>query len=271
MISEADKRQFQDQGYLVIESLVPESLCAAAISAISDFLDIDANEPASWLKPDIQGHGIVPLHHAQALWDIRQYPPVHEAFSDLYGTRALWVSIDRSSFKAPSAGFEAPYRVAAIHWDGDPRTGAALSIQGLVYLTDTAEEQGGFCCVPGLFRDLAGYLEHADPDEPALKPDIAGFEVERIAAPAGSLILWDRRLPHSSGENRASTPRFLAYVAMQPEGDEVAREALSGLYLEKRVPQWAVRQSVPGQVIPEPGEPARLSALGRHLVGLERW
>ena len=85
MISNADKRQFFDQGYLVVEGVVPEANCRAVRAAVCEFLGVSEEDPETWRKPNIQGHGIVPLHHAQALWDVRQLPRIHAAFADLYG------------------------------------------------------------------------------------------------------------------------------------------------------------------------------------------
>ena len=207
MMHAADKQHFREHGYVVLESLVPANLCAAARDAISEFLRVDAEDPRTWYEPGIQGHGIVPLHHAQAFWDIRQHPDVHAAFADLYGTERLWVSVDRASFKAPARGFADGYRVDPIHWDGDVRRLGRLSVQGLVYLSDTSEAQGGFCCVPELYRNLDAYLAGLTDDTTPRRPNIEGYEIRSVGAPAGSLILWDRRLPHSSGENGGDLPR----------------------------------------------------------------
>jgi hypothetical protein len=269
MISDADKRHFRERGYLVLEGLVPEAVCAAARDTIAGYLDVDADDPATWYRRDVQGHGIIPLHHPQAFWDLRQQPLIHEAFAALYGTPRLWVSIDRASFKPPSRGLSSTYRAEPIHWDGDPRR-TTLSIQGLVYLADTSPDQGGFCCVPELFRQLDDWLQH-QPEAELRRPDVSGFPIEHIGGPAGSLVLWNRRMPHSSGENRGTAPRWVQYVAMEPEGDAAAREELTTQYREKRPPAWAVRQQIAEQQIPEPGEPAALTPLGRKLVGLERW
>ncbi len=271
MIDDADKRLLAERGYFVLERLVPEALCAAVRSAVCRYLDVDEHDPSTWHRPGIQGHGIVPLHHAQALWDLRQYEPIHRTFAELHGTDALWVTIDRVSFKAPASGFPEPYRVEPVHWDGEPSGPKGVSFQGLVYLNDTPAEQGGFCCVPELFRRLEDWLARQEAPETIRRPDVEGYEIETVGAPAGSLIVWDRRLPHSSAVNRGTTPRFVQYVAMNPAGDETQREALARLVREKRPPEWALRQRVPGQQNPEPGPPARLSALGARLAGLEPW
>jgi hypothetical protein len=270
MIAEADKRHFQEYGYVVLKSLVPESVCAAARAAIASYLGVSAEEPATWYRHRIRGHGIIPLHHAQAFWDLRQHPAVHAAFAALYGTEKLWVSVDRASFKPPTRGHEHAYHHEPFHWDGDPRR-RQLSIQGLVYLTDTSPEQGGFCCVPQFYRQLDDWLlRHTGPEAPQ-HPDVTGFPIERIGAPAGSLVVWNRRMPHSSAENVGDAPRWVQYVTMDPEGDEAARAVQTTMYLEKRPPAWAVRQRIAEQQIPEPGEPARLTPLGRKLAGLTPW
>jgi len=271
MSGEADKRRFLEQGYLVIEGVVPETLCASVRRAICDFTGVIEDDPASWRRHDVQGHGIVPVHHAQALWDVRQLPQLHRIFAMLYGTEQLWVSVDRASCKLPAQQFDTGYRVDPIHWDGDPRQLASLSIQGLVYLADTAAEQGGFCCVPTLYRELDAWLAHHADDPPPLQPDVTGHAVLRIGAPAGSLIVWNRRMPHSSGENRCERPRWVQYLTMTPAGNEQARAEQRALYLEKRPPAWAVRQQIAGQQIPEPGAPAMLTALGRKLAGVDPW
>ena len=56
-----------------------------------------------------------------------------------------------------------------------------------------------------------------------------------------------------------------------PTSTTQARKQLVTLYREKRPPEWAVRQHVRGQQIPEPGEPAQLTDLGRKLVELTPW
>jgi len=272
MISDADKQRFFDQGYLVVPGVVPEPLCDAAVSAICTHLDLNPEDPTTWYRGTSQGHGIVPVHHDPVFWTIRQLPAIHQAFARLYGTRNLWVSMDRASFKPPAAGWAREVYVDPIHWDGDPRIESNLSIQGLVYLTDTSTEQGAFCCAPGVFRTLPAFLlEQTEEALIRLRPDIGGHTIEAIAAPAGSLILWHRKMPHSSTENRTPRPRFTQYVAMDLQGDERARQLRVELFNQRRPPAWAVRQNLPNQQIPETGAEIELTELGRKLVGVDRW
>jgi ectoine hydroxylase-related dioxygenase (phytanoyl-CoA dioxygenase family) len=271
MIGASDRARFFDQGYLVVENVVPLDLCARVRAVISTFTGVVEEDRSTWCRQGAQGHGIVPVHHAQALWDVRQLPAMHAVFAALYGTERLWVTVDRVSVKVPAALFDTPYRVDPVHWDGDPRRPGGLSIQGLVYLTDTAPEQGAFCCVPGLFRALDRWLPLHQDDPNPLQPDFTGYELLPIGGPAGSLVLWDRRMPHTSAANLGERPRWVQYVAMNTAADETRRQALRRLCVGKRLPGWALRQNVPGQHDPEPGEPVTFTPLGRRLAGIDTW
>ena len=269
MIGQADKQHFEDQGYLLVPALVPEHLCAAVRETICAHLDFQEHDPATW--PKLPGHGVINLFHAQSLWDVRQHPAVHEAFAALHGTRELWVGTDRVSFKTRDGNRREPGPAEPIHWDGHPGRLPGRSLQGLLYLTDTAEDQGAFCCVPAIYREIDAFLtEHPDAAE-RRRPDWTGMDLHTVGGPAGSMVIWDRRLPHSSTFNLTHRPRWVQYIAMDPVRDEAARRARVAEFQEKMPPPWAMRQIVPGQQIPEPGPLPDLSGLGRALVGLDDW
>ena len=92
MIGSDERNQLMRQGWLVVPEVVPRVLCESVINAIEVFLNIRSDDPATWYEHSPSGHGIVPLHHSQALWNVRQYPAIHEVFADLYNTKELWVS-----------------------------------------------------------------------------------------------------------------------------------------------------------------------------------
>ena len=100
---QTDRDLFIEQGFLVIPDVVPVDLCEATIDAILRKTGVRRDDESTWHCRDFSGHGIVPLHHDQALWDIRQWPGVHEAFSVLYDDEQLWVSMDRVSCKYSAA------------------------------------------------------------------------------------------------------------------------------------------------------------------------
>jgi hypothetical protein len=284
-LSAVDRTRFLEQGWIVVPDAVPVALCQRVVAAMCEFIGVDANDPSSFGRYLAQGHGIVPLHHHQALWDVRQWPKLHATFAFLYGTDALWVSQDRVSFKVPAHVHPDGFRMDAVHWDGDPRAlatstrgnpgeapgGRALAVQGLVYLTDTPAEKGAFAMVPSLYRTLDEWLATPRTEAELRRPDVSAHSLVPVPGAAGSLVVWNRLMPHTSLANETGEPRLVQYVTMTPaRADATAeREANIRGCLEKRPPAWAIRQRVPGQLDPEPGPPVELTALGRRLVGLD--
>jgi hypothetical protein len=191
-------------------------------------------------------------------------------FSELLGTQALWVTIDRGSFKPPVTADHPDYHdESAMHWDRDAHSPWPYPVQGELYLTATADNQGAFQCVPELYRSLEkGLASH--PDDASLRePDVSNYPLVRVGDPAGRVVIWHSLLPHRTGRNWADNPRIAQYLMMYPAGDEASRQERLALWQRKRAP--AVWRGWPGQVDPEPGEPAMLTALGGKLRGLDLW
>ena len=269
MISANQHDELLATGYLVVDDVVPVEQCQAVIEAVAEFLKIDPEDPATWYTSFIEGHGIVPLHHGQALWDVRQLPSVYELFCDLYQDGALWVTMDRVSFKAPAK--DRDVRVSGLHWDSDPRLPREASFQGLVYLRDTDKDQGAFCCVPEVYANLTDWLDGRDVAEARDALNSDDQKIEHVGGKAGSMVIWHRQMPHSSARNDGDRARWVQYVTMDRIAGEDERLERVRLFEEKHPPQWAIRQKVRGQLIPEPGPTANLTALGRKLVGIDTW
>ena len=257
-------QHLHEHGYVVVEQAVPREHVDALLGVLRDEAGLDVDDPATWdfgsFSPPIWGH--------QAQWEFRQHPGVHGAFAQAYGQDALLVSQDGMSFKPPEE--VAATRAAAalpIHWDRDPREPRPL-YQGVLYLTDVAADQGAFCGVPGVFEDLAGWLER-HPDAGLDQPDLEGHAIVPVPARAGDLVVFDSRLPHGNGANRADRPRAAQYVNYWPpelgasaqDCAELYRTGMAAPYLRGR-PGWDQAQ---------PWPPAQLSPLGRRLAGLDAW
>lgn len=260
-----------EHGFLVVDDVVPPEFCEAVVEDTAAFLGIEPDDPATWYANCSPGHGIVPLHHGQALWNVRQWPGVHTLFEELYDDEALWVSMDRVSFKPPAAGWAGGDRTSPLHWDTDPRRPRRAEFQGLVYLRDTTEEQGAFCCAPDVYANLPEWVADRSVAEARAAVNESATPRRRLGGRAGSMVIWHRQMPHSSARNDAGLPRWVQYLTMDVAGDEAERLDRVRLFEEKRPPGWAVRQEVPGQLIPEPGPIAELTPLGRRLVGLDAW
>jgi ectoine hydroxylase-related dioxygenase (phytanoyl-CoA dioxygenase family) len=270
-ITSSDREHLIDQGWLVVPDVVPKALCEHSAAALCEFIGVDPENPSTWQKHAAQGHGIVPLHHHQALWDVRQLPQLHEIFSVIYQTQKLWVTFDRGSFKVPSSIHESGFRMDDVHWDGDPRVASEIAVQGLVYLTDTPPEKGAFAMVPELYRTLDRWLQEPRSDQEIRQPDVSAYPLVPVGGTQGSLVIWHRRMPHTSIANNSTTPRLVQYITMNRAGSEASRERNALECIEKRPPAWAIRQRVHGQLNPEPGPPVQLTPLGKRLAGIEPW
>ena len=263
-----DFKTFEHDGYLVIPNVIPVNLCTAASEVVSHFLNIDLENPGSWYGKELGRNGIVPVHQHQAVWNTRQHPNVHALFAQILGTEKLWVRMDRLSFKPPSQ-HAVPEESANsyIHVDASPAKLQTLRLQGILYLTDTAENQGAFCCVPSLFREKSllnqkrGLVFSTD--------ELAGHDILNIPGKAGTMIIWNSLLPHSGAINTSDRPRMAQYISMMPEDTEEDRETRIQLWKNRQAPErW---RGLPYQQDPEPGEPAELTELGRKLLGLKAW
>jgi ectoine hydroxylase-related dioxygenase (phytanoyl-CoA dioxygenase family) len=261
-------------GYTVLRGLVPEALCARVRERIWRFVDAHEHDEPSWYRHPPEAWFVVPLHHDEALWQVRQHPPVHAAFARILGTERLWVSMDRAGFQPPHRDEHSAHRqTAPLHWDSDPSRAQpdGVELQAVLYLDDTPAEQGAFQCVPAIYRDLARELARRPPVptddgwpvDPGLHPIVS------VPGRTGDLVVWKRQLPHRGGPNHGTRPRLAQYLTFHPEGGEAARTDRIELFRSRRAP--SVWRDWPTQLDPEPGAPASLTALGRKLVGFDRW
>ena len=116
-LSQADLDFWEENGYVIVRNAVPRENAERAEQAVWEFLKMDPVNPDTWY-PDPPRRGImVEIYQHQALWDNRQYPKIHQAFSQIWQTEKLWVSFDRASMNPPSLDPEA--KELELHWDAN--------------------------------------------------------------------------------------------------------------------------------------------------------
>jgi hypothetical protein len=270
----AERARLERDGYAVVEGVIPRELCERVSREIQRFLGVDVEDPATWSRVPRENGGIVPLHHAQAQWDLRQHPRLHRAFAGLLDTERLWVTADRGVFRTPTpaAAADAP-RELTLHWDHAPDA-PYRAVQGMVYLEDTPEARAATTVAPALFRALDALLAERsrvrDGKYGGWEVDARPDEVVRAPGPAGTLVVWDARMPHGPAPNTTSRPRVSQAVTMFPPGlFGTTAEKNTEFFLTKQT--WEGWRGLAGQVHPEPGAPATLTPLGRKLVGFDPW
>jgi len=227
-IKDHNRQQFHADGYMVIRNVVPASVTGNAVHEIAAFVGADLADSATWYGGAPQLDGIVPLHHAQSLWDIRQYPNLYQVFTEFFGNPRLMVDINRCIFRPPVHPDWPAISHGSIHWDTDPRVPGPGSLQAVVLLTDVDRDGGGFQCLPEVYRKLDAWLErYAYRDDfDFFNPGLNRWKTTQIEGKVGDVILWSIRLPHGTATNLSNRPRVAAFVSMQPPTDKAQRDSM---------------------------------------------
>jgi ectoine hydroxylase-related dioxygenase (phytanoyl-CoA dioxygenase family) len=214
VLDEADLLMWAEQGYTVLHDAITPAECAAVTRLIYESAGVEAGQPDTWYsRANSQGIMLQVFQHP-ALEAARNSPRVHKAYSQLWGTPDLLPTTDRCSFNPPEREGN-PFPGPHLHWDIELTLPVPFAMQGVLYLTDTAANQGAFSCVPGFHKTIDAWLRAlptgANPYD--FIPTGAAYP---IAGKAGDLVIWNDALPHGSSPNRAAVPRLVQYVKMFP-------------------------------------------------------
>jgi hypothetical protein len=213
-----DRQQFRSDGFMVIRNVISPSLIANAAREIAAFVGGDLTDSTTWYGGPMGRDGIVPMHHSQSQWDIRQSPSLYQVFTEFFGTPQLMVDINRCIVRPPIHPRFPKISHGTIHWDTDPRGPRPPSVQGVVLLSDVGCDGGGFQCLPDVFQNLDAWLNrYARRDDfDFFYPGLNYWKTTQVEGKAGDVILWSTRLPHGSATNLSNRPRLATFVSMQP-------------------------------------------------------
>ena len=190
VLSEADMAFWDENGYVIVRQAIPKEDARAAELVVWDFLGKDPANPESWYGGE---HTFwVPLFQHPAFIKNRQSWRIHKAFAQLWGTDDLLSTVDRASLNLPlqkdDMNLSGPSK---LHWDASIAQPMVFRLQGILYLTDTAAEQGAFHCVPGFHHEISNWMESLSADA-------------------------DPRVEVTALVNRGSYPRVAQYMQMYP-------------------------------------------------------
>lgn len=283
VLSVDDFAHWQRYGYVVIPNAVPPESVARTVRFLWEFQDMDPSDPTTWDEAERRPHGMkeitsagmVEVYNHQTLWDNRQHPRVYDAFVDIWDDERLWVTIDRANLNTPNAGKRK--FGGFIHWDSDTTLDPLpVNCQGVLALSDTSEESGGFQCIPELFENLNAWRASAPKDRNPYQPDLADvpWPVRFVPMKAGDLLIFNSLLAHGIRPNTSHDKvRIAQYISFGPAND--ALESMKAW----RVDSWRFREPPSG--IAFPGDPrewektryarAELTPLGERILGLRSW
>jgi hypothetical protein len=289
---------------------------------------IKRSDPRTWHEPN-EDHpsgrwpfcynekGIIQWYHSghqQFVWDIRQHPAVVKVFAKLWSCPAedLLVSYDAVNVQRPiewlhsvgQQGHTDRFNERWLHIDQSAGAQGRQCVQSFVNLNDSQPDDGCLIVLPGSHLHFQAMCEEFKvPDNPKqwirLQDEHRrwykqrGLSPLRVAAPRGSLVMWDSRTVHTAGTAQPGRVnkqqfRYVVYVCYLPR----ALASEEDLKLKRRLVQqgrltnhWPVRfikvfsqhPSLPSSVMPryQPVldaasrcfRPPTLSELGRRLAG----
>ncbi|MDB5692012.1 MAG: phytanoyl-CoA dioxygenase [Alphaproteobacteria bacterium] len=212
VLDEADLAAWERDGYLILRNAVTPEQALAAEKALWEHIGAAADDPETWYRRS-PGGIMVQLYRHPFLEPARRSPRVHKAFAQLWGREDLWMHVDRLSFNPPVRQSH-PFQGPSLHWDVSLARPIPFATQGILYLTDTAADQGALQLVPGFHHRIGEWLDSLGDADPR-RVDLSGDAVT-IAGGAGDLIIWRWDLPHGASPNRARRPRMAQYVNMYP-------------------------------------------------------
>ena len=215
-----EQLEFWDKnGYIILRNAVPKADCEKTVEVICDFIEIDRDDPATWYTPHPARQGImVQLFQHPILDKNRNSAIIRAAHEQLWGRSDIWVNADRVGFNPPETErwkFPGP----RLHWDTKLKLPIPFNLQGILYLADTAENQGAFSLVPGFQHRIDSWLTGLNGKNP-YSEDLHALGCIPIAANAGDFIIWQQALPHGSSVNTSDKPRFVQYFTYAPTDAE---------------------------------------------------
>ena len=271
---------WQHNGYVVIPQIISPEAVKHSQEFLWEFQEMSPNDPSTWYQDQRRDHAMVELNNSgmvecynnQVLWDNRQNQDVYNAFVDIWDREDLWVTIDRANLNPPNRNGRA--FSGFVHWDEDSTLDLLpVNVQGVLALSDTDEETGGFQCVPELYRQLEEWRKTQPADRDPYVPDLTGFNVDFISMKAGDLLIFNCLLPHGIHPNQSDRVRMAQYISMVPATEE------NTTIRDWRVNSWEKR--LPPESFAFPGDPrnweqnkyprAMLNELGEKLLGKVSW
>lgn len=214
VLSHDDLAHWQRYGYVIARNLVSEADRKAAVEQILLNQQTTLENQQSWYSTHTSKGRLSDIQNP-AFERIRANKKVHKAYSQLWQTEDLWPSVDNASFYPPNNDkhlFQGP----DLHWDMNFAHAQTLNIQGIVYLTDTAAEQGATTMVPGFQHKLADWLTTLEAGVDPIKQDLHALGSQPIAGNAGDMVIWHHALPHGSRPNLSDKPRIALFLSHYP-------------------------------------------------------
>ena len=216
VLTEDDLDFWEENGYVIVRNAISREDSDKAVEVICKHLEIDRYDSATWYNNHPMKQGImVQLFQHPLLAQNRRSPKIQRAFEQLWQRTDIWVNTDRVGFNPPETPRN-PFSGPRLHWDVSIKTPIPFGTQGILYLADTAENQGAFTLVPGFQHKVVDWQNNLPAGVNPRTENLYALGPKPLAASAGDFIIWHQALPHGSSPNTSALPRFVQYINYQP-------------------------------------------------------
>ena len=223
VLAEADRRRYFEDGFVVVEGLVPADWLARLNERSAAFIEASRQVSASNEAYDLGPEHAPATPHVRRLkatvdrdplfWAFASGAPMTDIAADLVGADVKFHS-SKINYKHPGGG-------EAVKWHQDiqawPHTNYSPVTLG-IYLDDVTPEMGPLACLPG--SQEGPLFRHTDRDGnwrgAIAEADLANLDLDRAVAatgPAGTLVAINCRTVHASRANLSDRVRpMLLYI-----------------------------------------------------------
>ena len=230
-LRENERRQFEDQGFLVVRRVLPAEK-AAALARAADRIDAEWR-PIRALKPHQPLNLLDAIGKDDAFLELLDLPQTFMKVVDILGWHIQLYHSHLIVTPPLPEGFRPKGHRLGWHQDsgrlnleleGEPRSRVSLKV-GFFFTSTLEPDRGNFHVVPGSHR-----LNRLDlPAEETLDHPRA----TAVRADAGDAVFFDRRLWHAAGWNHSDITRkvlFLGYSYrwLRPRDDMTVEHYLPG-------------------------------------------
>ena len=266
VLSQSDREFYFDNGYLLVESVVPmeqvEQMRAVTEEWVERSRQISKSDAIFDLEP---GHGpdtprlrrlSSPVEHDERYWAYARESIIPDIVSDLVGPDVKFHH-SKLNFKWANGGEEVKWHQDIQYW---PHTNYSPLTVG-TYLHDVGEEQGPLGVIPGSHQEEL-FDEYNDKDQ--WVGCISDRDLERVRlndatylmGPAGSITIHNCRLIHGSMPNDSDLGRpLLLNVYSAADAFTYTANPLpsrfEGQIVPGRAARFAVHDPRPCQVPPD--------------------
>lgn len=215
---------FEREGYIVLKNAIPKAAALAAQNAIWEFLGMSEGNPDSWYAGHPAQKGMmVQFSDHPALNKNRESARIRKAYEQLYGSTAIYKTIDKVSFNPPVTP-NYNFTGSGLHWDVSLRLPIPFRLQGLIYLSDCGEKDGAFHCVPGFQLQIQDWMDNLPKGSQPRTVAAETLKAVPITAAAGDMVIWSQALPHCATPNHGKLPRMVQYLSYFPTAYQDASE-----------------------------------------------